>query len=60
MSGSPDFQSSVQLIVWALLAGPIIGLLAAAYVRLIFLSGQCPLFPTCSRLGVRRWIGARW
>ena len=31
----PDFHSNARLVVWALLAGPIIGLLAAGYLRLI-------------------------
>ncbi len=31
----PSFQSSASLICWALLAGPIIGLVSVGYVRLI-------------------------
>jgi H+/Cl- antiporter ClcA len=31
----PDYHSHARLIVWALIAGPIIGLLASAYLRLI-------------------------
>lgn len=31
----PDYHSSVQLVVWALIAGPVIGILASLYLRLI-------------------------
>jgi H+/Cl- antiporter ClcA len=31
----PDYHSNARLIVWALIAGPIIGLVASAYLRLI-------------------------
>ncbi len=31
----PGYHSSARLIVWALVAGPLIGVLAAAYVRLL-------------------------
>jgi H+/Cl- antiporter ClcA len=31
----PDFRFTVPLLVWALLAGPLIGLVASGYIRLI-------------------------
>ncbi|GAB2458548.1 voltage-gated chloride channel family protein [Jatrophihabitans fulvus] len=31
----PEYAFDVRLLVWALLAGPVIGVLAAAYVRLV-------------------------
>ncbi len=31
----PGYQSDARVVVWALLAGPLIGLLASAYLRLI-------------------------
>jgi CIC family chloride channel protein len=31
----PDYHSHARLIVWALIAGPIIGLLASVYLRLV-------------------------
>lgn len=33
--GVPAYQLSTTLVVWALLVGPVVGLLAAAYIRLI-------------------------
>lgn len=33
--GIPDFRYSTSLMIWALLAGPVIGLVSAAYIRLI-------------------------
>ena len=33
--GVPSYHFSVPLLVWALLAGPLIGLLASGYIRLI-------------------------
>lgn len=34
-TGLPDYRLSVSVVVWALLAGPVIGLAAAAYIRLM-------------------------
>lgn len=34
-SDIPDYHTTARVIVWALLAGPVIGLLASAYLRLI-------------------------
>ena len=34
-AGVPNFRSSTSLMIWALLAGPAIGLVSAAYIRLI-------------------------
>ncbi|MDP9092954.1 MAG: chloride channel protein [Actinomycetota bacterium] len=31
----PDYHSNARLIVWALIAGPIVGLLASAYLRMV-------------------------
>ena len=33
--GVPSYQFTVPLLVWALLAGPLIGLIASGYIRLI-------------------------
>jgi hypothetical protein len=33
--GIPDYRFSGSLMAWALLAGPVIGLIAAGYIRLI-------------------------
>ncbi len=33
--GVPNYHSSAQLIVWALLIGPVIGVFAAGYIRVI-------------------------
>ena len=34
-TGIPDYHTSGSLLVWALLAGPLIGLISAGYIRLI-------------------------
>lgn len=34
-AGLPDYRFSVSVMVWALLAGPVIGLAGAGYIRLI-------------------------
>lgn len=34
-AGLPDYRFSMSIMIWALLAGPVIGLVAAAYIRLI-------------------------
>jgi CIC family chloride channel protein len=34
-TGIPDYRVSAALLVWSLIVGPVIGLLAAAYIRLV-------------------------
>jgi len=34
-TGIPDYRFSASLMTWAVLAGPVIGLISAAYIRLI-------------------------
>jgi CIC family chloride channel protein len=34
-TGIPDFRYSTSVMIWALLAGPVIGLASAAYIRVI-------------------------
>jgi H+/Cl- antiporter ClcA len=46
--GIPDYRFTASLMTWALLAGPVIGLLSAGYIRLIgWVSHTGPGAPRC-------------
>ena len=55
--GVPSFRFTVPLLVWALLAGPLIGLVASGYIRLIgwvthhAATGRAAIFAPVARSG---------
>ena len=61
--GVPSFQFTAPLLVWALLAGPLIGLAAAGYIRLIgwvthhAATGRAAAFAPIAAFGILGLIG---
>jgi chloride channel protein, CIC family len=61
--GVPDYRSSAPLVAWALAAGPLIGLAAAGYIRLIGwvshhrVTGRPVLIAPAAALGVLGLVG---
>jgi hypothetical protein len=61
--GVPSFRFTVPLLVWALLAGPLIGLVASGYIRLIgwvthrAASGRAAVFAPAAAFGILGLIG---
>ena len=61
--GVPDYRSSAPLLAWALAAGPLIGLVAAGYIRLIGwvshhrVTGRAALIAPAAALGVLGLVG---
>jgi CIC family chloride channel protein len=61
--GVPSYRFTVPLLVWALLAGPLIGLLASGYIRLIgwvthhTVTGRAAAFAPVAAFGVLGLIG---
>jgi CIC family chloride channel protein len=61
--GIPSYSFTVTLLVWALLAGPVIGLIASGYVRLIgwvtyhTVSGRAAVFAPVAAFGILGLIG---
>jgi H+/Cl- antiporter ClcA len=64
--GIPDYRSSASLLTWALLAGPVIGLISAGYIRLIGwvshhrAAGLRALFAPVVAFGILGVIGIRY
>src|ERR1700684_2222007 len=62
----PDYRFSAPLMVWALLAGPLIGLVACGYIRLIGwithhqLSGKAVLVGPLAAFGILALIAFRY
>ena len=61
--GVPSYQFTVPLLVWALLAGPLIGLVASGYIRLIgwvthhAATGRAAIFAPVAAFGILGLIG---
>jgi CIC family chloride channel protein len=61
--GVPSFRFTVPLLVWALLAGPLIGLIASGYIRLIgwvthhTATGRAAIFAPLAAFGALGLIG---
>jgi len=61
--GVPSYQFTVSLLVWALLAGPLIGLIASGYIRLIgwvthhTVTGRAAAFAPVAAFGILGLIG---
>ncbi len=61
--GVPSYQFTVPLLVWALLAGPLIGLIASGYIRLIgwvthhAVTGRATVFAPVAAFGVLGLVG---
>ena len=61
--GVPSFQFTAPLLVWALLAGPLIGLVASGYIRLIgwvthhAATGRAAVFAPIAAFGILGLIG---
>ncbi len=61
--GVPSFRFTVPLLVWALLAGPLIGLIASGYIRLIgwvthhAAAGRAAVFAPVAAFGILGLIG---
>jgi chloride channel protein, CIC family len=61
--GVPSYQFTVPLLVWALLAGPLIGLVASGYIRLIgwvthhAATGRAAIFAPIAAFGILGLIG---
>jgi chloride channel protein, CIC family len=61
--GVPSYQFTVPLLVWALLAGPLIGLVASGYIRLIgwvthhAVTGRAAVFAPVAAFGILGLIG---
>lgn len=61
--GVPDYRFTATLLVWALLAGPVIGLIASGYIRLIgwvthhAVTGRASIFAMVGAFGILGLIG---
>jgi chloride channel protein, CIC family len=61
--GVPAYRFTVPLLVWALLAGPVIGLIASGYIRLIgwvthhAVTGRAAVFAMAGAFGILGLIG---
>ncbi len=61
--GIPGYRFTVPLLVWALIAGPLIGLLASGYIRLIgwvtyhAATGRAAIFAPVGAFGILGLIG---
>ena len=62
--GVPSFRFTVPLLAWALLAGPLIGLVASGYIRLIgwvthhAAAGRAAVFAPVAAFGILGLIGS--